>query len=435
MKKLIFWPLFLAVVLFGAFKLFVWLTVQEQINALKRDMALTAALDTGWVESELDGTIRIRDVRITPYRWRNTLSLDAVTLKFPSAWALITLGSNLEKGWLPDSLQIELSGGEVPVKVVPGSTEDLPVTPLDTLFFPRPCGDIRRVDAAALLEMGYGVLTFEARMGWTFDRFDRLLKIDVESLMDGVQRAHLTADLQLFHDLVIPPPAASKPPRIIHLELDLADLGFEKRLNRLCGGKTGLDESELLVRAQQNVARAAGSLGLELGAGWLDASRQWMLGDADLRIALNPVPDFEYNMITLMSAESVLDALGFRMTLNGKPYAGLTLRANTEQLARALTQSESAAEAAPPEPEPESPSQVPPEPVRQWLEVDPGELEVYLDLPARVTLHSGKVLEGRLTRVEPYSLELARQVAKGEVGYTIKKVEIKTVEIYTRSQP
>ena len=434
MKRLIFWPVFLAVVLFLAFKVFVWLAVQERLNDVKRDLALTAALSTGWIESDLNGHITIRDVKLTPFRLRDTLTLERITLEFPSVWSLLGALSQAENA-LPGQMRIILAGGEMPVRVHPDVREEPALPgPLAKLLFPRPCGSVETVQAAQLLEMGYGFIGFDGQLSWTFDRFDRRLRLDWELTGEHLSRVKLSADLQLHHDLRWPPPAGARPPRVIHLDLDLADLGYEQRLNRLCATKSRMTESQVVDSAVTELGQALESLGIRPGRGWLEASRQWMQGNADVRIVLDPLPDFEYNMVSFMSADSVLDALGLKLEVNGSPVQDLGLVVDNATLKQAL--------APPAEPDAPKAARTPPKPVGQkpengpaWVEVDTTDVTAWLDLPARVTLHSGKVLEGRLIRADEWQIELTQQVAGGEVGYPVKKVQIAKLEIYTRPTP
>ena len=61
--------------------------------------------------------------------------------------------------------------------------------------------------------------------------------------------------------------------------------------------------------------------------------------------------------------------------------------------------------------------------------------ENWLGRQVRVTLNSGKQVEGRLERVGDRELEIARMLDTGEVVYPILKRAISTFEVWRRAQP
>ncbi|WP_020410656.1 hypothetical protein [Hahella ganghwensis] len=424
MKKLISILIFGPLIAFGVFKLGAFYQTHRALAAFQDATELHLALSYNWIGSSLDGEVTVEGVTLTPFQLREPILIGEVSLKFDSLSDMLgylSPWSLTEELKVPDGLTISVKQAQVPLTDNWRNYEPDEETQGGD-FFGLACGDIDQIGLEELREMGYTSLTVDQELSYHYNRFDNTLKVGFDTNIEGMQHIASEMVLEFTDGQNWPPAEGATIPLVQRLTYMHEDLSYMKRVMLMCGKRANLDQPEFIEASIDKTRRLLNEAGISLSPEMVTAYRTYLKGDGIVEVTLLPSDSLDLATIPFLPEDSFAESLGFSLKVNrvGIPNASFTL--NMQQLTEYLYPPEPIVEAEP-EPQPKAP----PPPTYRPVELE--ELELYIEQPAKIIQHSGKVMKGTLVSVEPFQIILEQQMQSGVVSFHIKKSEITEAQI------
>ena len=412
MKRLLYFLILLALVVFAGYKAGVWWLAGQRLAELRTGLSEFGVLERGTMGSSLDGRLQLKQSSWQDFRLTQPLELGLTELDAGSPLALLTSLATPES--LPAAWSLTIEQASMALEptmfrnwVTEGADEQAASAPLVALACaPDPrqqlgSGDLKRIGIDAiggdllLTQTGEGLRaelntaeTGSLELNWPGARI-RLNRSGL-SLDDGSAAASMT----------------------------LRDAGLMRRLSAYCARETGLTLNEWAVAAANALQIGLEARGYQGSDQLLALYRQWLTEGGELAF----------------TADLGSDTLGIPLRSGAQDHAAWQVSYNGDQVPDVyLTEAlpippDVAPEALEPLVAPEDPDTV------QWY-VEPVEnAKLWLGQKVRVTLSNDNQVEGKLVSVGERELEVSRTVAGGEVAYPMLIRAITQLEVWRRGR-
>lgn len=435
MKKIFWGIVFVSVALVGSFKGYLWFQVNKQLSEIKEQVAPFATLKYGWIYSTFDGEVGVRDIKITPFLFKGTITVDELSLKVKDAAELFKLNDKLAQRIPPDQLLIKTTNISFPLD---GQFDEL-LTSLDggydatestdqfNPFGVYSCGDTLTVEADELRAMGYNQFTVSSEIGYRFEPMTKTLTFEAVADSESMGRSELMVELGVSANDIYDVLGTQELPVINRAIWRFNDGGYYRRLSFYCGKKTETERKRYVEQAAQEWDADLKDHGIVLNDSLVDAYRRYILDGGLLNVEVSPDRDIDYSSLSLFSANDIVSMLNLRITLNGTPLNDLSLEVDAQQFVNGASQSE------PPLSISDSPSAEKAEPLAIAKHYQETELEVadtYLKRRALIELDSGKTVEGAIILVDEHIIEIEQVVTGGKVSYPLRKRNITSFKVW-----
>lgn len=409
MKKLLTILVVLALVVWIGFKAAVWYLADSRLAMAREGLSEQGVLLRGEIGSSIAGVLSLRDAHFQPFQL--TQGVDARLLEFRTPSGLALLQSLLDPARLPGQWSLKADGLRLvldPAMIKNWVAPDPDAPP--ALFAPV-CGPDRRQ------RLGSGDLV---RMGVTEITGDGLLR-------QGPDALHFELNTSAIGSLELDWPGARlDPTRLTDLPestqqamtVILRDGGFMRKLAAFCARESGLaiDAWAATVAEDFNAALAARDLGAspQLRALYV----RYLTEGGQLEISLRPSAPALGIPVRAEGGDSDADMV---VEYNEARVPGVYLTPITPEAPEVPEQAREPVVAEAVEPGPD------------WRPSSPAEAARWIDRRVRVTLESGRVVEGRLTSVSETGLTVAQVMDGGEVAYPTVKTAITKFEVWRRA--
>ncbi|WLQ12236.1 hypothetical protein O5O45_21150 [Hahella aquimaris] len=429
MKKFIVTTFLVVLGAYGAFKGLVWYQTDQAIAKFKEATALHMAVDYGWISSNLEGEIIIKDVKLTPFQLRETIPIQEISLKFPSVFAMLDYYSPLNRrspqsadAGMPDSLEISVVHANLPMvdswenyKSEPDGSHNVGE------FLAIDCGDVDGVDVKEMREMGYDRLQVDASWGYNYNSMSSMLSLFFNTDIQGVSNIQGRLDIDVDRNFSWPPSEGTRLPRLKYLTYLYEDASFIKRLTLFCTKKTGDSPAQFVEGSIEKSQQILAEAGVTPSADLVNAYAVYLKGDGSFEFILNPVEDLDYSLLAFMDMSSIVDALGLQLRMNQVMIPDLSANIDQAKLKAFLSPPPVVVDAPPPPP---------PKVEKAYRQVEVDELDAYVGYPVRLKENSGKLVEGSIEKVLEYQIDVAVPLQTGSVSFHIKKRDIAEIKVY-----
>lgn len=412
MRKCLVLLVLLAGLAVGGVKGYLWYQVKSSADDFASAVAPFAEFSYEGIHTALTGAAGIDRLVIQPLGIDDAIRIQSVTLEAPDLRVLLTAGRSLKAGEMPRELAVSVRGlqigtiGAIAELATAAAAQQVQasVKPLEG------CGD-RRIGLGELAQMGYAILRSDSRI--SYQRLnDRQLRVridwDAHDMAAGeVEFSLVAAGLGgKLKDL------AGVQPRLEALRIRYTDQGYNQRLGEFCAERLKISPKAFAER-QSAAARARLR---DLGVAALDddsaaALRQLFDPGSEAELVLAPPQPLDPAELRFYRPAQLIGLLQPRLTINGAPLA---LRSDPAAVGAPVAPA--ATQAAKTEASPAAPSDYRP------VAVD--ELAGHVGWPVRMTLVSGRRLEGTLEAAGDGSVTLRRRFSGGSMSQPVRYVEI-----------
>ncbi|AZZ90448.1 hypothetical protein EUZ85_06815 [Hahella sp. KA22] len=427
MKKFIVTTFLVVLGAYGAFKGLVWYQTDQAIAKFKEATALHMAVDYGWISSNLEGEIIIKDIKLTPFQLRETIPIQEISLKFPSVFAMLDYYSPLNRrsphspnASAPDAFEITVTNANFPTVDTwenYKSPEDGSHNFNDLLAIN--CGDVEEIEFKELRELGYDRLRVDASWGYRNEPVSAnssiFFNIDIQG-MNNIQ-----GQIDFDGALSMPSSEGGKFPRVKYLSYVHQDASFNKRLSSFCTRKTGDSPAQFIQGSVDKTVQRMAEAGITLNQDLIGAYADYLKDGRVFEVIVNPVDELDYSLLAFMDMSSIVDALGLQLRMNQVMIPDLSATIDQTKLKAFLS---------PPPVVVEAPKPPPPKVEKAYRQVEVEELDAYVGYPVRLKENSGKLIEGSIEKVLEYQIDVAVPLQTGSVSFHIKKRDIAEIKVY-----
>lgn len=418
MKKLFTVLLVLALVAYGGFKGAVWYLADSRLAQAREAMSDHGVVVRSGLSSSVAGHLTLHGVTYQPFRLAKPFEVHTLEFRTDSPLALTTV--LLEPQDMPSSWQLEANGISLALDaamiknwVAPGESQ------VPALFMPV-CGPDHRQ------QLGTGDLI---RMGVTVLAGDALLEQTAKGVhfeLNTAQVGSVEADW---------PGARLDPtqPRQITgtsgqpIEIVLRDGGLMRKVAAYCARESGLELEDWAAIVTAGFDEALQARGYEPSPQLKALYRRWVTEGGILEFRLTP--GAKALGLPVRSSDATDSAPSEDSDRTGD--TAVTLGYNGARVPDIFLTAV----------EPESPElpQQALEPVTgddpdlvSWHSDNLEEAARWLERRVRVTLASGRAVEGRLTGADDRRVEVAREMDGGAVAYPIVRSAVVKFEVWRR---
>ncbi|GGB99755.1 hypothetical protein GCM10011352_27470 [Marinobacterium zhoushanense] len=449
---------------------FYWYQVKGYADHLVEQAAPFARVEYGAIYVDPRGEVGLDQVSITLNQDGTRIPLESIRLRSQDPLFFLDPQGRIESGDLPLQLGLVLKQAQIGLSSKLIKTLEEQVVQAEALSPASDvnpdalgCGDLQRIDVAALNEMGYKSLAIDLVLGMAIEPHNRRIRFNADADLAGFGQSSTNIELSVTGDSFAPAQMLAANPRLRRLEVSYQDAGYNARRNKFCAKAAGVDvdtylaEHERLMRdwlLAQGVdlpeliwdlysgmnrprGRATltmeppGGLGAEVVAG-LGAPTQ-LIDRLNISLALNDKP-------------LVLDSINWNEVLVEPRQSKAVLPAKMARQPEVVEQGDTAAEPASVElqqgiePEAETsdledvlrglPKRDPkPEP-KKYRAISVTQLADAKGLPVRVRTDLGNRFEGKVVDARNGTLKIEQRVDKGLIIYPLEFDQISSVEVY-----
>lgn len=411
MKKLLYTLVLLAIVGFVLFKGAVWVLTDTRLEAALETAVQDGVIHRGHLSSSLSGQMTLHDARYQ--RFQLTQPVQARILRYTAKSPIALIQTLMDPHQLPGEWLLEADG--LRLELSPAMIKDWVAPDEDTM--PSLAGLVCGPDHRQ--QLGSGDLI---RMGVPELRGDALLRQTVSGVHFELNTANTGSVEITLPDARLSIPRSDTPFESIETPVSvvLRDGGLMRKVAAYCARETSMDIADWVALVTTGFREALNARGYEPSQQMLALYQRWLTEGGKLEFTMNlEDPTFGIPVQALEANADEAGAFAIKYNDAGVPDVYLT---GMEPVALAIP--EQALEPV----VPEGPDAI----MADWRETAIDDAGRWLERTVRVTLSSGRVVEGRLTRIGEDRLEVARMIDGGEVVYPMSIRAIERFDVWRR---
>ncbi len=446
---------------FAAVKGYYWYQVRSAVEQLAQQLSLVAKLEYGSIETGFDGVAGVRDLVLTPLDLSGiqaqALSIDAVRIRGSSWLDLIKIQSRLDKGELPQTLGIEISGMRVNLDDARLNQLAAELSASQALVGDAPIRSwmlgceaaVEGLTGPQLMQkLGYQHLVLDLSADYLFDRSRKLLSVVFSQSVRDQFETELSVSLDLGINEFNRYNLGLASPSLGDIKLQYLDRSLKKRYIQFCATAASESAAQFVDRHINLVTAKGLELGLQVSDPLIEGYRDFLLGAGELRLQLLRGSQLWPASLLQYSPDQLLRVLAPELTVNGDPIEPLSIRWEPqedageplrEQLRSGVEAFTALLQSPFVEPVPEPVVLVDPSllvlPVASakglgYRTVAIDALQQYIGADIRIETKNGNLVAGRLLSVEWGELRVYQELGIGDAILPIAFKHVETVRVF-----
>lgn len=416
MKKLFYTLVVLVLVAFVGFKGVVWFLTGQRMTELGVEIAEFGVVEWQRLSSNLSGEVSLHGV--TYHQFRLTQPLNISLLSFTAGSPVALMKVLVDPAQLPVEWQLDAEGARLQLDATMIKNWVAPEEDANPALFGLTCGPDHRqqLGSGDLVRMGVPDVSGEILLRQSRDNLHFELSTAGTGSIEMTARGYRLA--LPSRESGVDDPQLSRPAEI---DVVLRDGGLMRKVAVYCARESQMEVPEWVALITRGFRDALNVRGYEPSKQLMALYQRWLSEGGQLEFTLaSASPTLGVPVHTLEQAGS--NDASFDMTYNqaGVPDVYLTrmepeLPDLPEQAVEPVVPDESESAMA------------------DWRPARVAEASRWLERTVRVTLASGRVVEGRLTEVSEDQLEVARMVDGGEVAYPMAVRAVAQFDVWRRA--
>lgn len=300
--------------------------VKNQLKEATNEVAAYAIVKYETLETDIDGSVNISKVTVTPLGQDQSINIQSVYLTGPTLLQIIhDYLPLLGNAGLPSYGRIRFEDVSLPLR---GSLSDQLDATMQEANGGRldVCGVQGLVSVAMARNLGRSMLHGDANASYRYDAKSKMINGDFFFGVRDMQSVGLTFEFANVSPEML---SGQQPqmPSISSMTLKFAidpDYGYD--VSDYCAAKNGVSiEDYQLLLADQFVRQQRG-YGIELGWGLQSTVKQFYKDWGEVELLINPASPLNPMGLLMLGPEKLLDSLGLELTLNGQLITDLDLK-------------------------------------------------------------------------------------------------------------
>lgn len=425
MVKITIKALVLALLLLLGSKIYVALMMYQSLSAFKEAHKDRFLLTYEWISSDLNGTLSIENIELTPYVLKRTFFIERLDISFDNYLSMLTSLMDVLDGNI-DSLE-SVTMPAIKTELKGRNFQQWLAEDYSTFWF-RPfgiygCGSQSNLSAAQYEAMGIkdfrialsldlsGSKSLQDEVSLSVDLHEMgRFQLIVQMADNGFKRAVSQGDVSGLS--------------IETLKFNHQEAGFFRRLNVLCNAMENKDRDVFSLLAASAWERAMHQQGLMVNQALVNVYREYLRRGGEITLELSADAPFQVSTYKTLLDKELVDFFNARLWLNGLSVSNPQVYLDSQII-------------FPPPPEPviSTPKVKAPAWVPGYRIIPLDGLEKYIGHKVRVTMHDKKSYEGQLNEVTEYNLDLSQNLPGGRVNYPLMLKDIETIEVWLNTPP
>lgn len=289
--------------------------VRSALDELTARLAPVGDLSYLDVSTTYDGKVHIKGMGFYP---DDAIDMDPLITQEA---VLLTPGMlyllGLEGGPIPSRMGISLIGLWVDLAGLTGLGEfsggSLSGNPFEALA----CGEVDSFQAPDLHAMGYPT-DMRMDLHLRYQMMGNMLSVVMEQSSLELAGFGVEVDVEAPGVLINPLGVNSQEVKLARMRINLDATEFNKRRNRFCADREGVDENEFIDRNVQLALEQMAIRGIEPSAETLAHYRAFIAGQGSWNLETNPVPPVALADAPAFDADQLIEWLNINSTIDGE---------------------------------------------------------------------------------------------------------------------
>jgi len=417
---------------YGAVKGYLWYDFKGKVDEVVKQSAAFADISYGGIHTDLEGVIGVNKLVIKPKMAPGDVyEVDALRFTMPNILYFLDASKKLEQGGIPETMGVSVKGfrfdldGEM-LKMMSQMGEmqqqmamaqgGQPPAPASTTFDALGCGKVTTIGLNEMKRMGYGRVESDFKLKFDYDESDDSFTVDVSGGTDNMYSFDVNTSFTVDPAVITSPMMAASGmaagPQFRRMRIDYSDDGYNGRRNSFCAAQSGETAEKFVDR---HIELLAAELGASFSKKVVDGYRDFMLKPGGkMQFVMYPGTATDLSGLGLYTPEQIVKMLGVEVSINDTPIQeGDIDWIKGGPVARV-------------EPEEKKVVVVP----QEYRVVAIADLDNYIGRAVKVTTSDGREREGRLAKVDAYSVTVEKRMKGGTISIPIVIEKISGTEVF-----
>jgi hypothetical protein len=420
--------LLVPVILYGSVKLAIWYSTQQSIKNLSKQFAGFLELNYQSISSSIKGSVSVNGLTVFIPMAKESIHIKKVRLSTDNVLTLLTLTSKFESQDIPNNLGFLIEGMRVDLNSkLLNTPEESPQTAFERLNT-LACGDVLRFDEKVLKQMGYNEINADFNINYHYDSLAKTLQLNFYENVDKFLSLDLTAQIREVSKL---PGVAevsmnmANPqtiPKLGKIKLTLEDDSFITRKVNFCAKNNKSNQNDYIIKHVNMVDNYLQKMGIKLNQSLLGAYQKSLMHPGNIIVSMDFSDISNIMELSDYLPDDIIAQLGTEILVNNKIVSPISIQFDKQRFTK--NTGDKAQQISIHDPN------VKPKIIKKYHLVNKNNLKQYDRHPVKIKTTQGKTLKGRLSIKNPKKYEVISRTHGGEIGFFVKKAEIKSVEVF-----
>ena len=420
--------LLVPVILYGSVKLAIWYTTQQTLKNLSKQCAGFLELNYQNISSSIKGSVSVNGLTVFIPMAKESIHIKRIRLSTDNILTLLTLTSKMESQDIPNNMGLLIEGMRIDLNSkllkTPDETPQTPFERLNTLA----CGDVLRFDENALKQMGYNEINADFNINYHYDPLAKMLQLNFYEYAEKFISLDLTA--QIMEVSKLPGVAEvsmnmANPqdmPKLGKIKLTLEDDSFITRKVNFCAKNNKSNQNDYIIKHVEMVDSYLQKMGIKLHQSLLDGYQKSLTHPGNIILSMDFSDISNIMELSDYLPDDIIAQLGTEVLVNNKLISPVSIQLDKQRFTKHTGDKAQQISI--------HDSNVKPKVIKKYNLANKNNLKQYERYPVKIITTQGKTLKGRLSLKNPKKYEVISRTHGGEIGYFVKKSEIKSVEVF-----
>ncbi len=438
-KTLISIPLIVTALAYVGLKGFIYYKTKTELDKMIQTAAPFVQIEYGGISSDLNGTLSIDRVLMTPTGSYDEISIQQLQISGDGPVFLFNLMQGFKDKTPPAMMNIAVKRLESPVSSSFINNVGARLTGSDKGAWKdktESCSLAGIIKASGLKELGFPGLTIDGVIGYQYDEESNEVEFNINYELAGVESSSFSLKLSGLSAAGMI--GAGDPPEIQQLRLvRMIEPGYIKQMITMCAANAQQTPDEFINSVLTRPAKHyLNNLGFIPGPGLSAMFKQLITKAGTLEIQASPSSSINPATLSAYKTSDLVDLLGITVRYNNIPVKDLSI---STQLQKKTRDPQKATVTATPTVQVEKKNlagkPIKKRPRLRYIETDLDELKNYLLYRVRVyTLDNNIAKQGVLISIKNQTINVEELLHSGKMTVHLHSSRIARVEVLRREE-
>lgn len=354
------------------------------------------------------------------------ISINSMEFSIGSVIDMAFLGSQLNKQAIPEFMSVSLDDVVIPLS--PKLVKSIASIELQDNWKAMSavgCGNVKMLGINQYFAMGYDYIIFSSKMKFERDDYNGNLVGSGHLDIDETTIFDYQFDFSGWYENQENKTSKTKLPSLNSISMKIQDNGYNLTRNEYCAVKSNLTVDEYVEQHTEKVKEIFESVDIKMTPTGLRNYKNYLQPKSIVDVSIAPKASFTIAGFGFYDEAELRDLLGLNMTINGQTVGPIFNSWSHDKYSKIIFTERSGEESELTNKRFEMVV------VHRSFQVEPvSNIKNVIDLQVRVTRTDGKVVEGKLKRIENNRAYFAILRDGGTLKMSVDINEIKELEVY-----
>jgi len=402
---------------------YLYFSTKSAVDSLLHSISPYIYINYQNFSNPMDGSVSIHGVTLS-YGEGVAFDIDSIEFKLDSAFDYIDFNKRLKAGEIPEKLQLKVNHAYADLEYF----EELNEKPgkfgsISEYVAALNCGDIKKFDYDNLYKLGYTGIDNSLEMSFEYNQFTSIADMKIDFLLHDIFSYSFktsVADIDIAKNIVDPNNS------ITNLEIEMQDLGFNKKLSDFCATESGVEHADYVEQHIQELKNYFTDANVKLSNEMYDAYRAFFVDQAALKFKFQPTNSINLKYLEQYETKDWPLVFGLSMYVNNDKVQDLNFDWDRAKVIKDLISAQKDPQVRRAEKKTGSKlnNQL------AYVEIPAAKLNQYVNSQVKLSSTRGKSYEGLITGLSGGQIIMEVQLHGGKIKLPIRTDEIANAFVY-----